>query len=92
MAFDVPGPQHEVVPDNSGEGVVQRTCGWARQRIPASRLQRGAGEGSKMRLRLVLVGLVVTAALVAAPAAAQELPGPLATKHPCQDGYTQLVR
>jgi hypothetical protein len=45
-----------------------------------------------MRLRLMLVGLVVTAALVAAPAAAQELPGPLATKHPCQDGYTQLVR
>ena len=45
-----------------------------------------------MRLRLMLVGLVVTAALVAAPASAQELPGPLATTHPCQDGYTQLVR
>jgi hypothetical protein len=45
-----------------------------------------------MRLRLVLVGLVVTAALVAAPASAQEFPGPLATTHPCQDGYTQLVR
>jgi hypothetical protein len=36
--------------------------------------------------------MVVTAALVAAPASAQELPGPLATTHPCQDGYTQLVR
>jgi hypothetical protein len=45
-----------------------------------------------MRLRLMLVGLVVTAALVAAPASAQELPRPLATTHPCQDGYTQLVR
>lgn len=45
-----------------------------------------------MRLRLMLVGLVVTAALVAAPAAAQELSSPLATTHPCQDGYTQLVR
>jgi hypothetical protein len=45
-----------------------------------------------MRLRLMLVGLVVTAALAAAPASAQELPGPLATTHPCQDGYTQLVR
>lgn len=45
-----------------------------------------------MRLRLMLVGLVVTAALVAAPASAQELSGPLATTHPCQDGYTQLVR
>jgi hypothetical protein len=40
----------------------------------------------------MLVGLVVTAALVAAPASAQEFPGPLATTHPCQDGYTQLVR
>jgi hypothetical protein len=40
----------------------------------------------------MLVGMVVTAALVAAPASAQELPGPLATTHPCQDGYTQLVR
>jgi hypothetical protein len=45
-----------------------------------------------MRLRLMLVGMVVTAALVAAPASAQELPGPLATTHPCQDSYTQLVR
>jgi hypothetical protein len=45
-----------------------------------------------MRLRLMLVGLVVTAALVAAPASAQEVPRPLATTHPCQDGYTQLVR
>jgi hypothetical protein len=45
-----------------------------------------------MRLRLALVGLVVTAALAAAPASAQELPGPLATKHPCQAGYKQLVR
>jgi hypothetical protein len=45
-----------------------------------------------MRLRLTLVGMVVTAALVAAPASAQELPGPLATTHPCRDGYTQLVR
>jgi hypothetical protein len=40
----------------------------------------------------MLVGLVVTAALVAAPASGQELPRPLATTHPCQDGYTQLVR
>jgi hypothetical protein len=45
-----------------------------------------------MKLRLMLVGLVVTATLVAAPASAQELPSPLATKHPCQAGYTQLVR
>jgi hypothetical protein len=45
-----------------------------------------------MRLRLTLVGMVVTAALVAAPASAQELPAPLATTHPCRDGYTQLVR
>jgi hypothetical protein len=30
-------------------------------------------------------------AAVAAPASAQELPGPLATMHPCQYGYTQLV-
>jgi hypothetical protein len=40
----------------------------------------------------MLGGLVVTAALAAAPASAQELPGPLATTHPCQDSYTQLVR
>jgi hypothetical protein len=59
---------------------------------PASRLPLGAGEGSKMKLRLMLVGLVVTAALMAAPASAQELPGPLATTHPCEDGYTQLLR
>lgn len=73
--FLVPSPQHEVVPDNDGEGVVQRTCGWARRRIPTSRLRLGAGEGSKMRLRLILVGLVVTAASVAAPATAQEADG-----------------
>jgi hypothetical protein len=35
--------------------------------------------------------LVVLAA-VAAPASAQELPGPLATAHPCQDGFNQLAR
>jgi hypothetical protein len=40
----------------------------------------------------MLVGVVVTAALVAAPASAQELPSPLAATHPCQDGHTQLLR
>jgi hypothetical protein len=43
------------------------------------------------RASIATCTLVVLAA-VAAPAVAQELPSPLATMHPCQDGYTQLVR
>jgi hypothetical protein len=88
----VPGAQHEVVPDRDGEGVVQRTCGWARQRIPASRLQLSAGEGSKNETPTHVGRLGRDGRPGGAPASAQELPGPLATTHPCQDGYTQLVR
>jgi hypothetical protein len=43
------------------------------------------------RASIATCTLVVLAA-VAAPAVAQELPSPLATMHPCEDGYTQLVR
>jgi hypothetical protein len=43
----VPGPQHEVVRDNDGEGVVQRTCGWARQRIPPPGSNWAPGKGAK---------------------------------------------
>jgi hypothetical protein len=46
-----------------------------------------------MSCRGVLIATCTLAVLaaVATPASAQELPGPLATMHPCQDGYTQLV-
>ena len=47
-----------------------------------------------MSLRGALVAICMCSVLaaVATPASAQELPTPLATAHPCQDGFNQLVR
>jgi hypothetical protein len=49
---------------------------------------------TSMSFRGAFVAICTLAVLaaVAAPASAQELPGPLATAHPCQDGFNRLVR
>jgi hypothetical protein len=46
----------------------------------------------KRALCAVVAATAVAVAAVAAPASAREPLGPLATAHPCQDGFNQLVR